>query len=911
MTGGYIRRAVPTEQSPAAEELARALTEAVAILESQGEPGLRAFLDSKPVLAPEIARRLALLRDSGMLEGEEATALVPERLGEFVLGERLGGGGMGVVYAASQPSLGRQVALKLIRPEHLYFPGARERFRREIEAIARLEHPGIVRVYCAGEDGGVPYFAMERVAGLSLDRLLGMLRDRAPAELDERAVRQLVAPTGGEASVVEMRGRGRRWSELCCRWLCDLALAIDHAHRHGVLHRDLKPSNVIVTPDLSVKLLDFGLASTREGSHLTRTGSQVGSLPYMAPEQVEGRGADIDERTDVYALGVTMYELLTLHSPFLHDGESEEQTRRRILEGAAPPVRARNPSVPWDAETVCAVAMDPVPQRRYASAADFARDLHNVLELRSIAARRPGPARRLARLARRRPAWAVGILLGSLIVLVGPTLWAIREKIVGAQISKANQEARIELQTKDGILRFLNDDLLAAVAPDEAGRHVPMREVLDRAAVRIEGRFTDLPHVEAAIRETIGHTYTLLGAHEQAEPHLLRAAALFAEHRGPSHPLTLQSRRQLAHLYSEQDRLPEAAALGAEVVRATEAALGPEHADTLTAKNNLGLVLLRMGRFDEAEQLLRAVVDLRRRLLGDEDRTTLASIANLGLLYYNSGRPILAEPWWRLDLEGSRRVFGADHPDLLVTLNNWASLQTLLGNLEDSRTLHEELVERAERVHGAEHSFTIDRLRDLGIVLGRLGENARARHLVEDALVRCRGLAPDHRSVLGVREALAHVQASAGDLPAALATIDQALADLHASTTPQPVGIQRFELMQVGILLKLKRWEEAAAQGARTASAIEAAGISNTHLAEAKTYLGVSLLELGRTGDAERALLEAEAGWRAHSPRDSDVALTHRSLIRLYETSGQAEKAATWRETARQWQADAARDKQD
>jgi serine/threonine protein kinase len=170
---------MPDPRTPAADDLAQALTEAVTILADQGDAALQAFLAARPVMAPELEKRLELLRATGMIgDRSPAAEAIPARLGEFELGERLGGGGMGVVYAASQPSLGRQVALKLIRPEHLYFPGARERFRREIEAIAKLEHPGIVRVYCAGEDRGVPYFAMERVEGVSFDRLLEMLRGR-------------------------------------------------------------------------------------------------------------------------------------------------------------------------------------------------------------------------------------------------------------------------------------------------------------------------------------------------------------------------------------------------------------------------------------------------------------------------------------------------------------------------------------------------------------------------------------------------------------------------------------------------------------------------------------------------------------------------------------------------------------
>lgn len=895
------------EPRPGSEPLAELLADAVTVLAEHGEAGLEEFLAAHPSQEPALRRRLELLRASGMLTSAPDEPVLPKQLGEFELGERLGSGGMGVVHAAFQPSLGRHVALKLIRPEHLYFPGARERFRREVEAIARLEHPGIVRVYSAGEEGGVPYYTMERVAGLSLDRLLRALRDREPAQLDERHVREVASGgtsgTGGTAAAAatSVRGRGLRWRELCCRWVCDLALAVDHAHRNGVLHRDLKPSNVIVTPELTVKLLDFGLASTQQATRLTRTGSQVGSLPYMAPERLRGDSAAIDERTDVYALGVTLFELLAMRSPFLHDGETEVQTRRRILDGDVPRLRAANPQVGWDLETVCATAMELEPARRYPSAAELARDLHNVLTLRPITARRLGPAQRLSRLARRHPAWTVGVALGSLAFLVAPTLFAVRESMAAQEIKRANDEARIELRTKDSILEFLNRDLLAAVAPEEAGRDVPMRAVLDRAAERIEGRFPDLPTVEAEIRETIGHTYTLLGDYAKAEPHLQRAIELSVQHRGPAHESTLECRRQLALLYARQNRLADAARIGADVVAGCEASLGPEHSDTLTAKNNLALVLLRQARFDEAEPLLRSVVDVRRRLLGDDHRHTLASIANLGLLYFESGRPKEAEIWWKLDLDGSQRALAPDDPDLLVTLLNWANLQTVLGRDEDSRAIHADLVERSTRVHGARSAWTIDRISGLAAAECRVGDHKGALARIADALERCSELPPHHPSLAHAQLVQAQIRAKAGQPERALEEIESTIETLRNAPDHRPTQLERAEVARVELLLVLGRCEDVVRSCLQLAARVDPARQRSTRAAEIATYHGKALLALGRHVDAARTLSEAEALWRETAPRHELVPQVHAALVDALSAEGRATEAAAWRETAREW----------
>ncbi|MFO0983351.1 MAG: serine/threonine-protein kinase [Planctomycetota bacterium] len=328
---------------PPADPIEDLIAECLARIDIDGERAVEAVCERHPELAPQVRRGLARLRALGMAGDEPAVMdAFPERLGNFKLLRRLGCGGMGVVYLAEQESLGRRVALKVIRPESLYFPGARDRFEREIKAVAQLEHPGIVPIYTVGEDQGVPYFAMEWVDGVTLDHALNELGSKAPERL-------VAADFARAVGACEPWPAARAsWVELCGDLVCRLAQALHHAHERGVIHRDVKPSNILLARDGRVLLFDFGLALTDGGARLTRTGSQMGSLPYMSPEQLRGESSRIDRRTDVYSLGVVLFELLTLKAPYLSN--ATELLRKQILEGRPASIRQQNRSVPVDAD---------------------------------------------------------------------------------------------------------------------------------------------------------------------------------------------------------------------------------------------------------------------------------------------------------------------------------------------------------------------------------------------------------------------------------------------------------------------------------------------------------------------------------------------------------------------------------
>ncbi len=527
-----------SDADPERERLRDLVAKVIEEHELDGPAALERACLANPTLAAQLRQRMDRLARMGLagLGTKPMADAIPERLGEFRLLRRLGGGGMGVVYLAEQESLHRQVALKLIRPELLYFSGSRERFRREVEVVAKLNHPGIVPVYSVDDDGDVPHFAMEWVDGKSVEELLRELRDR---DLSRMSSAEWSALIGESAAAAPATGAGdpRTFIERVLELIRDAALALQHAHERGVLHRDLKPSNLMVARDGRVRLVDFGLASTEGTSRLTKSGAQLGSLPFMAPEQLE-QGADaVTARSDLYSLGVVLYELLAGRAAF--DSGSDVELRRQILASDTPLLRSLNRAVSWEVETIALTAMERDPARRYASAADFARDLDHALRREPIAARRAPSWLRVRRFAQRRPALAVGAILGTLLLLGTPTVWAIQERRLGEKLQVrlvAETKAKAAAKRSAGRARAAVNDFLTTVA-DKTLNNVPgteekQRSLLGRALELFEeilAESPDDPDVQYDVARTFllaGHRFGRLGDKARGEATFARSLAL-------------------------------------------------------------------------------------------------------------------------------------------------------------------------------------------------------------------------------------------------------------------------------------------------------------------------------------------------------------------------------------------------
>lgn len=350
----------------------------------------------------------------------------------------LGRGGMGIVHLAEQIEPKRLVAIKLLRPELLDVESSRTRFRHEITAVARLQHPGIAQVFEAREDAEIPFFVMEYIEGKSMARVIKDLGDQGPTNLTARAfLHQLEEP--GSTTGTSRLDPNQSWEKLGVRLGQELCDALQHAHERGVLHRDVKPSNILLTRDGRARLVDFGLARLEGETRLTRSEAELGSLPFIPPENLRGSVLPSEQR-DVYGLGVTLYEFLSFKNPFL--GAEASETRRRILRGQAPSLRHWNPSLSWELETVIQKAMSPEPELRYASARAFGEDLARVSRREAILAKRPGAALRTRRWLQRHPSLA-GMTAVALVLLVAASLvFAFRENQAKRESQRLTNQAQ-------------------------------------------------------------------------------------------------------------------------------------------------------------------------------------------------------------------------------------------------------------------------------------------------------------------------------------------------------------------------------------------------------------------------------------------------------------------------------------
>jgi serine/threonine protein kinase len=342
-------------------------------------------------LLPPVAtmEQLKRLKHAARAAAEGAAHL--EHLGDYRILREIGRGGMGIVYEAVQQSLGRHVALKVLPGHSLLEPKKLERFRREAQAAAKLHHTHIVPVFGVGEQDGLHYYVMQLIQGQGLDCVLADWRQQAGA-------RALPPAAGDEASVLRAHPPGpSRWQQIA-RIGLEAAEGLHHAHQQGTLHRDIKPGNLLLDEDGTVWITDFGLAKVVDRDGLTSTGDILGTLLYMAPENLEGRA---DARSDVYSLGLTLYELLTLDAPFRGQDLSQLLGEGAQREPVSP--RRTNPAVPRDLDTIVQKATMAEPAHRYGSALALADDLWCFLEGRPIQARRVTPVERLWRGCRRNP----------------------------------------------------------------------------------------------------------------------------------------------------------------------------------------------------------------------------------------------------------------------------------------------------------------------------------------------------------------------------------------------------------------------------------------------------------------------------------------------------------------------------
>jgi eukaryotic-like serine/threonine-protein kinase len=775
-----------------------------------------------------------------------------ERLGDFRILREIGRGGMGIVYEAEQESLSRHVALKVLLATALLDPKQLSRFQREARAAARLHHTNIVPVFGVGEFQGTHYYVMQFIEGRGLDHVLAelkwlskhevtagprvswtrrLLRFAGPNDTTAADSAQQIPPpdlTVGvpvAGTVVDARGSetvpprghdvssaevaptqaldlsgpqaGRAYWRSVAQIGVQVAEALAYAHGQGILHRDIKPANLLLDTNGTVWVTDFGLAKATEQENLTQTGDIVGTLRYMAPESFHGQN---DARTDIYALGLTLFELIALRPAF--DEMDRNGLLRQVTSAQIPPLRKLEPALPADLETIVAKSLDREPSHRYQTAGELAADLQRFIHDEPILARRPSPAERLERWCRRNPVVAALTLSLVLVFATGfaGVTWKWREaehqkdqlalaqeEIVrernlalqardeaGSEREKA-EEARqaavlSEAQAKKSarvamaLNRFLVDDMLAAAAPERArGRKLTVEEVLREAGKKVHQSLESQPEVEASVHNTIGITFLRMGLYADAEPHLRRALELREAALGPEHLDTLGAMNNLAQLLKAQGKLAEAEPLYRRSWEVRSRVLGDENPETLGALSNLAQLLLAQGKLAEAEPLARESWHAFERVLGQDDPDTLLAKGNLAMIWQRQGKSAEAEPMLRETLKSLTSGLGAEHPYTMTTMHNLAGLLQAKGELADAEKLYRDALDARRRVLGPEHPDTLVTMNQLATLLQDAGKLAEAEPLVRQSFeLSTRILGDDHPQTSVARHNLARLLQAQG-----------------------------------------------------------------------------------------------------------------------------------------------------
>jgi serine/threonine protein kinase/tetratricopeptide (TPR) repeat protein len=848
-------------QKPSAQERAAYVDQACS-----GDPVLRGRVEA--LLKAHDRAGSFLQEQPARLQGTIDYEPIRERpgtvIGPYKLMEQIGEGGFGLVFVAEQQHpVRRKVALKIIKPG-MDSRQVIARFEAERQALALMDHQNIAKVYDAGTtDSGRPYFVMELVHGVPLTHYC-------------------------DANQFTPRQRLELFVPIC--------QAIQHAHQKGIIHRDIKPSNILVTmyDDKPVpKVIDFGVAKAveqrlTEKTIYTQFGTLVGTFEYMSPEQAEMNAFGVDTRSDIYALGVLLYELLTGTTPLerarlreaacgeivrlIKEEEPPRPSVRLSTSGALAKVAAARKTDPaklsrlvrGELDWVVMRCLEKDRSRRYDTASSLARDVERYLKDEPVEARPPSVGYRLRKFVRRnRVAVFLTLFVAATVVaiLFNHTVGLFQIRRERDRALAAEQRAEEEKVSAQSTLRFLLADVLEQAGPyGGSNRDLTVRALLDKATDRL-GENTALPSLtEAAIRQTVGKIYWSLGEYKKAEPQLTRAYELQRQHAGEDAPDTLDAAFHLGKVYGFQSDFPKAEPLFLRVLEGRRRLYGDDDRETLDAVYALAMTDNYRGEFDRAEALYVPALEASRRTHGDQDPVTLRLMFGLAGVYGHLGQPDKSEQLLRGALRGQQAVLGEKHPDTQSSREVLAQFLLRLNRLPEAERESRQSYEARRAVLGEMHPLTFASQATLIRVYLAQGRRAEADPLLRD-----------------LREKAQRQQER-----------------MPSFTIGGIAGVGYF-------LLQQRDFVEAESFFRLTLDLAAKQSPEGPHRALAASGLGACLLGQKKYAEAEPLLLRGYQGLRQHEERIPanfpEIRLTEalERLVQLYEEWDKPDEAAKWR----------------
>ena len=776
---------------------------------------------------PELEGDLHKLFDKMKKNGVEEVDLLdgglsekpPTVIGDFRILHEIGRGGMGRVYEAEQVSLNRRVALKIL-PAHLSFSDtAVKKFHREAEAGGRQSHPGIVAIHAVGEHEGIHYIAQELIEG---GRTLTDRLDKFRKDVKRRP------------------GYYREAAQL----IIDVANALHHAHESGVIHRDIKPSNILLAKDGSPKVTDFGLAKVEDALALSRTGDFAGTPYYMSPEQAMSRRMGIDKRTDVYSLGVTFYEMLTLKRPF--EGKTSHEVLKKIMFVEPVDPCKLDAGVPRDLSVICLKAMEKTTHHRYQDMEEYADDLLRYLNGEVILAKPASLATRITKRIKRNPVVSAtsAVIVLAVLFAAANALWSYSKVVAERNKTIAVNEFLVGM--------FSSPD------PDRDGKDMKIVDFLERASGEADKTFPEEPETRQALHTAIAKTYEALGDYRAAEAEYRTALEIVSGDEGFDEELVFEIKNSLANVLISLAGFSEADILLREVLEKCLRDPGEEHEITLNAMNSLAYVLRKTGEHLEAEVRYRRVLETRRRVLPPDHEATLSTMNDLGVLLTDLGRFDEAEDLLSRVLEKRLRVLGTEHTNTLQSMDNLAYLYRRMDKISEAVELYSEVLKIQSRILPENHSDRLTTMNNLALVLNAVNKSTEAQDLYEKALdLRRQTLGGSHPDTLQSMNNLALFHMKREEIPRAKALFQEMIDMLDRNPGKDYPPVDRLEWIKNAAWLYQTQKEYSTAELLWRQVLEELRvlyGKEDMRSLDAMNYLAFVLLKQKKYSDAEKLL---------------------------------------------------------